>query len=283
MTDYLEKTIDYTRPEVANVLDELSLWAARFGTVLLDNIPLKPDMQILDVGFGTGFPLFELAQMAGSQSRVVGLEVWEAGLERAKAKQAIYNLPNVELKLYDGANFPLPDNSFDLIVSNLGINNFENPAAILAECARVAKPGGILALTTNPEGHFSQFYEVFRELLQEIDETGAKGYLARLESHEKHRMDGEQLFYMLCDAGFMLNENSYTSFTMRFANGSALLEHFFIGLGFLDGWREVLATDAATEKLIFGELEKRLNDLARNRGELRLSVPVLYVEAEKST
>jgi hypothetical protein len=62
-------------------------------------------------------------------------------------------------------------------------------------------------------------------------------------------------------------------------DGSALLNHFFIKLGFLDAWRGVV--DPADEQPIFAALEARLNDTARRHGELRLTVPMLYLEAIK--
>jgi ubiquinone/menaquinone biosynthesis C-methylase UbiE len=57
----------------------------------------------------------------------------------------------------DAAKLPLRNGSVDLIVSNLGVNNLADSDAALAECARVAKPGGVLALSTNLRGHWSEF------------------------------------------------------------------------------------------------------------------------------
>jgi ubiquinone/menaquinone biosynthesis C-methylase UbiE len=39
---------------------------------------------------------------------------------------------------------PFPDGSLDLSVSNLDVNNFDNPAGSMRECCRVAKSGGVL-------------------------------------------------------------------------------------------------------------------------------------------
>jgi hypothetical protein len=65
---------------------------------------------------------------------------------------------------------------------------------------------------------------------------------------------------------------------MRFADGSALLRHYFIRLGFLDGWRGVVTPE--TEREVFAALEDGLNRRAAERGELTLTVPLAYVEAE---
>jgi ubiquinone/menaquinone biosynthesis C-methylase UbiE len=57
------------------------------------------------------------------------------------------------------------DGTFDLLVSNLGINNFDDPPAVLCECRRVARPGAKLALTTNLQGHMQQLYGLYAQVL----------------------------------------------------------------------------------------------------------------------
>ena len=142
-TDYLTFAVDLNAPESVSVYDELSLWSAMFGLLLLRHIPLRHGMQVLDVGCGTGFPLFELAQRLGSTSRVYGLDPWEAALNRAKRKAQLWNVRNAELGQGDAAVMPFRNGQFDLIVSNLGLNNFDDPEAVLAECWRVTKPSAM--------------------------------------------------------------------------------------------------------------------------------------------
>jgi hypothetical protein len=48
-------------------------------------------------------------------------------------------------------------------------------------------------------------------------------------------------------------------------------------LGFLDGWRSVIYV--SDEGTIFASIETRLNEMAAAQGELRMTVPMLYVEA----
>lgn len=273
---YLDPAPDYRLPEVADVLDELSWWSARFGALLLDNVPLARGMRVLDLACGAGFPLIELAQSGGAGCAAVGLDLWRAGLERAQRRRRIYGLANVGLVEGDGAEQPFAACSFDLIVSNLGVNNFAAPAAAFAECFRVAKAGGRMALTTNVMGHYRELYTAYREVLSE---SGRAACLPRLDPQEAHRGSAATLRVQLERAGFRVEQVREAEFTQRFADGSALLNHWLTRIGFIDGWRSVV--EPAAEAEMFAVLEQRLNALAERAGELRMSVPMVYVQAVK--
>jgi arsenite methyltransferase len=276
LTDYLKYENDLGSADLAFVCDELSFWSSRFGRLLFDHIELRRDLSILDVGCANGFPLFELAHVFGRSCRVTGLDIWTKAVTRARDKLRIYELPNAHLILADGARQPFADSTFDLIVSNLGLNNWSNPQGVLAECLRVSKPGARIVLTTNVKGHYKEFYAVFREVLRE---RGEPEYLARLDAQEAHRGSRETLCSLLRDAGFRLVKVIEEGFELRFLDGGALLNHSLTKIGFLDGWRSVV--DADDEREVFETVERKLDEVASRRGELRLSVPMLYLEAEK--
>ena len=276
MTDYLAWSApDFTAPDTVAAYDELPLWCAMAGLFLLEHLPLPRGATVLDVGCGTGFPLLELAQRLGAGATVHGLDPWAQALRRARFKAGVIGVANATLTRGDGGAMPFPDGRFDLIVSNLGINNFADPDAVFAECGRVLKRGGRLALTSNVEGHMAELYAVFETLLTDLGHPEA---LAALRRHVAHRGSVTSIAERLGRAGFRVARAVERDFPMRFADGSALLRHYFIRLGFLDGWRSVVTPD--TEREIFGALEAGLNRLARERGDLTLTVPLAYVEAE---
>jgi ubiquinone/menaquinone biosynthesis C-methylase UbiE len=277
MTDYLDWQRDYRDPAVASVFDELSLWSSRFGALLLENVPLAPHMKVLDLGCGTGFPLYELAHVLGPSSRLWGADIWREAVARAQSKQSVYALPNVAVTMADGARLPFATNSFDLIVSNLGVNNFDDPSAVFDECARVVKIGGTIAIATNVEGHMAELYHCFRHVLEDI---GNSAYLERLTANEKHRGTREGLMATLQQAGFTPSRATATTFTMRYLDGSALLRHYLTLMGFLGGWKSVI--DEGDRPRVFTALEDHLNHHAHHRGELHMSVPALYLEAVRT-
>ena len=270
MRHFLDHPIGWAPPDFAEIYDETSLWSARFGALMFEHLEICRGIRGLDVGCGTGFPLIELAQLHGPSSRFTGVDVWAEALERARQKLESHGLTNVDLVEADAAAMPFDDASFDLIVSNIGVNNFEDAAAALRECRRVAKPEARLVLTTNQRGHFGALYRLLDAIL---DEAGLHAVRAALQHEEEHRHSKETLGRLLADSGFAVSRAIEQDFTFRFADGSALLRHSLVKW-FLDGWRQ--AVGAEHERRVFEMLETRLNAAA---GPVEMTVPMLYVES----
>src|ERR1041385_3818774 len=95
--DFLRFDPDFSSARVIAAYDELPLWSAMFGLLLLEEVPLARVKMALDVGCGTGFPLIELAERLGSGTQVHGLDPWAAGLKRAAEKIAWRETRNVML------------------------------------------------------------------------------------------------------------------------------------------------------------------------------------------
>jgi SAM-dependent methyltransferase len=260
---YLDFVPDFNSPDIVNAYDELPLWSAMFGLMLLEFVPLAGVAKALDVGCGTGFPLIELAERLGPSAHVEGVDPWSAALARLREKVRIRKTPNVTLHECSASSLPFPDATFDLIVSNLGINNFDDREGALRECRRVAKSGATIALTTNLVGHMRELYDVFESVL---DDAGR----ARLTDHIAHRATVAGVSSLLRSAGFEVCAVHERKSVMRFADGTALLNHHFIKLGFLDAWKTV-----AGDLSVFDRLQTELD----RRGELRLTIPMAYVEA----
>ena len=271
--DFLAFDPDFSSPRTIAAYDELPLWSAMFGLLLLDEVPLTPVKLALDVGCGTGFPTIELAERLGTGAHVHGLDLWSAGLTRAAEKVASRETRNVTLHEGTAAAMPFADGTFDLIVSNLGVNNFDNRAGSIRECRRVATAGAPIALTTNLQGHMQEFYAVFDEVLNDSGDTGARRLL---EEHVAHRATVAGVRDLLEDGGFRVTRVVERAGRMRFANGTALLSHHFIKLGFLDAWKKVVP---GREAETFRSLRSRLDRVAEEKGELALTIPMAYVEA----
>jgi arsenite methyltransferase len=276
MTAYLGRTFGWTTPEFVAVFDEAPLWSAVFGKMLFDRAPLRRDVRLLDIGCGAGFPLLDLAQRLGPTCRARGLDGWHAGLQRARQKIAGLHVTNTVLVEGDGAAIPFASSTFDLVVTNLGINNFASPEAVLVECARVTRPGAVLALTTNLRGHMQTFYDIYGQTLRDL---GRAELLPALQAHIDHRLTVEAIAELLDRAGFSVFDVHRDSLTLRYLDGSAFFNHAFIQTAFLESWREFLPP--SDERAIFERLEANLNAEAAREGELRLVVPMAYIGATR--
>jgi len=272
VTDYLERQIGMD--EIADTFGEAQFWGSRFGALLLDHLPLAPGGPVLDLGCATGFPLFELAHVLGPGSRVVGADVWLRALGMAERRRRIYRLQSVALTAGDGAALPFRAGSFALVVSNLGVNNFADPDRVLAECVRILRPGGTLALTTNLAGHMREVYDVFRAV---AGDAGAAAAVQRLAEDEARRGTEASIIAWMERAGLRIRKTAHGEFTLRYATGGALLRHWLTMIGFLPSWRAALGPDR--ERELLAEAERRLDALAARDGELRTTVPMLYLEA----
>jgi len=277
MTQYLNEKFNYNSAAFVSIYDELPIWSAAFGLKLLDNVRMKKGMRILDVGPGTGFPLIELAQRLGKDGEAFGIDPWSAALKRIDLKIKNFRLKNIILVNGAIEDPPFPDNYFDLIVSNNGLNNVDNIDKALNECYRMLKPGGKLQFTYNLPGTMIEFYSVFEQVLkkEKIREGSNK-----LKQHifEK-RKPLEFVFDLLIKNDFKLSELTTDEFKYRFVDGSAFLNHYFIKFAFLESWKNIVGKNDM--KRVFAEVEERLNKIAKNSGGLSLSIPFAFIECEK--
>ena len=272
MPDYLNWSFSDT-PSAVSTFDELPLWSAPFGHLMLQHVPLKRGITMLDIGSGAGFPLFEIAQRLGPSAKCFGIDTWKNANERAKLKIVNYGVSNVQVLEGDACQLPFDNNCIDLIVSNLGINNFIDPAKVLRECSRVLNPKGTIAITTNLNGHFREFYSIFESTLIQ---AGLHSVIQGLLDHESHRGTVSTIAGMFTQNGLTVTRHIEESFIMRFLDGTAFLNHYFIRLGWLDSWKDLIP--AENKESFFTLLEENLNIYAQQNNGLNMTVPMAYIE-----
>ncbi|NBD28200.1 methyltransferase domain-containing protein [Paenibacillus glycinis] len=108
---------------------------------ILDQIVMKPQIAILDLGCGHGYDLFQLSRSADADSRFVGLDTMDEAIQKATGQYGgDARLRFVRHDIAQG--LPFPDGSFDAVYSNNMLECITDKQALLREAHRVLKPGG---------------------------------------------------------------------------------------------------------------------------------------------
>ena len=117
-------------------------------------LPLRPEARVLEIGCGTGFLTAELVRRI--EARLLITDLAPAMIERCRAR--IGDAPGRTFGVLDGEHGARPDaGPFDLIVSSLAFQWFDDLPAALARLAGWLAPGGMLAFTTLLGGTFAEW------------------------------------------------------------------------------------------------------------------------------
>ena len=136
--------------KLAKVYDVLSEDAERpMREKGITKLSAQPGEQILEVGFGTGHCLVEIAKSVGPNGRVMGIDISDQMLAHAREllmKEGL--IDRAELKCGDAEQLPYETNSLDGIFFSFTLELFDTPELpkVLAECRRVLRPGGRLVV-----------------------------------------------------------------------------------------------------------------------------------------
>lgn len=112
---------------------------------LVGDARIRSGQRVLDLGSGTGYPAIVAADAVGNEGEVLGLDLSEEMLDRAKRKAYGLGLFQLDFRVADVTRIPEEDHSFDAVISRFCLMFLPDVPKGVGEIARVLKPGGYLA------------------------------------------------------------------------------------------------------------------------------------------
>jgi ubiquinone/menaquinone biosynthesis C-methylase UbiE len=132
----------------------------------LRKLAARPGERILEVGFGTGHCLVEIARAVGPEGKVFGIDISDQMVTLAQDLLKREGLADrTELKCGDAEALPYESNSMDGIFFSFTLELFDTPEIpkVLAECTRVLRPGGrIVVVAVSKEGKQGVVVSIFQ-------------------------------------------------------------------------------------------------------------------------
>lgn len=137
--EQIAKSIGYSDQEIGAV-SESNLGLGCGNPTGMGNI--KEGDVVLDLGSGAGFDCFLAVKKVGKMGKVIGVDMTEEMIERARFNANKQGYDNVEFKLGDIEKLPVESDSIDVIISNCVINLAPDKSKVFKEAFRVLRKGG---------------------------------------------------------------------------------------------------------------------------------------------
>jgi hypothetical protein len=122
-----------------------------------------------------------------------------------------------------------------------------------------------------------EFYDVFGETLLNM---GMNEEIKKMNDHiDQKRKPVEYLKKLILEAGFDIKTINVDGFRMKYNDGTAFLNHHIIRHSFMESWKSILPDNIVTT--VFNTIEQKLNQVAKEKGELIISVPFVCFDCYK--
>lgn len=138
---YAASALRYEHAELAGLPDFVTAPFAGVGNPLRVRT-LPRGATVIDLGSGSGMDCLLAGRRVGPQGAVIGFDMTDAMLDKARQGAAEARLDNVRFEKADISRLPLDDEAVDVAISNGVINLSPDKSTVFAELHRVLRPGG---------------------------------------------------------------------------------------------------------------------------------------------
>jgi arsenite methyltransferase len=136
--DYTIFSEDYSKSEGYNPEADLGLGCG----IPTDFADIKEGDHLLDLGSGAGNDCFVARAIVGDSGRITGLDFTDEMVEKARKNNEKLGYTNIEFVRGDIEEMPIPENQYDVVVSNCVLNLVPDKEKAFSEISRVLKKGG---------------------------------------------------------------------------------------------------------------------------------------------
>ncbi len=138
----------------------LNLWLGKATNKMLEMAGIASGHRVLDIAAGAGEQSITIAKKVGAKGLVLATDISSNILEYAKQMAQQAGINNLETKVLDGENLTLKDETFDAVVSRVGLIYFPDQQKALKEMLRVLKPGGKVAAIVYSTPEKNKFFSL---------------------------------------------------------------------------------------------------------------------------
>jgi ubiquinone/menaquinone biosynthesis C-methylase UbiE len=243
----------------------------KFGERLVEHMPLKQGMGVLDIATGTGATLIPAARAIGHDGRAIGIDLSGAMLQQTRKNTRAEGLTNTALHKMDAEHLKFPNRIFSAAICAFAIFLFPNIDAALREIQRVCKPGAVFGVSVfykSPElfapaiGLFSQLCEAHK-----IDTSHAPPKVAYAP---------DELGSLLLQSGFSSVKTIVETNDIVYTRAEDWWE--FLMMGAVRA--TIMGMDEELRARFKDDYVEKLDDLSGADG-LHVSIPVVYGIAER--
>ncbi len=139
------QAIGYLREDLEHIPEEAIMGLGCGNPTAIAD--LKPGEVVLDLGSGAGVDVFLAANKVGPTGRVIGVDMTEEMVDKARGIARSYGYHNVEFRLAEIEKLPIEDESVNVVISNCVINLSPDKSKVSQEAYRALRPGGRLIVS----------------------------------------------------------------------------------------------------------------------------------------